>query len=315
MTVWLVSTAAAVTVLAGVRSTWSPCGLSMLATVTPLAERARGHRYGVTVTWFVLGSVLGGLTLGGVTAALAAGVRTLALPQGALVGAGAMACLTGAVSDVGLCGIHLPVHHRQVNERWLDRFRPWVYGAGFGWQIGCGMATYITTAAVYLVVVLGALSVRPWAAVALGGAFGLVRGLAVLLGRSIVDLDGLRAFHRRFAELGPPVARVTVVGQLAAAVVLGRLVAPWAAWTALLVAGALACTGLRRRARGTGPRSYSGSKAPSRPATPLGAAVPSAVRSASDRSGASVPDPASSPGAPPDTASAGVPDRQAANAR
>jgi len=61
MTIWFVCIAAAVAVVAAVRSTWSPCGLSMLATITPLAERARGHRYGVTVTWFVLGSVLGGL--------------------------------------------------------------------------------------------------------------------------------------------------------------------------------------------------------------------------------------------------------------
>ena len=38
-----------------------------------------------------------------------------------------------------LGGFILPVHHRQVNERWLDQFRPWVYGAGFGWQIGDGV--------------------------------------------------------------------------------------------------------------------------------------------------------------------------------
>ena len=42
-------------------------------------------------------------------------------------------------------GFRLPVHYRQVNERWLDQFRPWVYGAGFGWQIGAGLATYIKT--------------------------------------------------------------------------------------------------------------------------------------------------------------------------
>jgi len=38
----------AVALAAAVRSTWSPCGLSMLSTVTPVAERARGHRYGAT---------------------------------------------------------------------------------------------------------------------------------------------------------------------------------------------------------------------------------------------------------------------------
>ena len=57
--------------------------------------------------------------------------------------------------------MRLPIHRRQVNERWLDQYRPWVYGAGFGWQIGTGLSTYITTAAVYLMVVLGALTAGP----------------------------------------------------------------------------------------------------------------------------------------------------------
>ncbi len=45
MTALLTLAAAAVAVVAAARSTWSPCGVSMLATITPLAERARGHRY------------------------------------------------------------------------------------------------------------------------------------------------------------------------------------------------------------------------------------------------------------------------------
>ena len=36
--------------------------------------------------------------------------------------------------DVG--GFRLPSHTRQVNEAWLDEYRGWVYGGGFGWQIG-----------------------------------------------------------------------------------------------------------------------------------------------------------------------------------
>ena len=30
--------------------------------------------------------------------------------------------------DLELFGSRLPIHRRQVNERWLDQFRPWVYG-------------------------------------------------------------------------------------------------------------------------------------------------------------------------------------------
>ena len=56
---------------AAVRSTWSPCGLSMLSTITPLTERARGHRYGLTVAWFALGALAGGAALGVAAAVLA----------------------------------------------------------------------------------------------------------------------------------------------------------------------------------------------------------------------------------------------------
>ena len=49
------------------------------------------------------------------------------------------AAILAAASDSRLGGFHLPFHSRQVNERWLDQFRPWVYGAGFGWQIGAGL--------------------------------------------------------------------------------------------------------------------------------------------------------------------------------
>ena len=152
-----------VAVAAAIRSTWSPCGLSMLSTVTPLAERSRGHRFGVTAAWFVVGATLGGATLGLVAAALAVGVRALgpsaepvatAWPRVAALVAGG---LRHRAVRVGDC----PFHRRQVDELWLGRYRPWVYASGFGWQIGVGVATYIMTAAVYLVVVLAALTASP----------------------------------------------------------------------------------------------------------------------------------------------------------
>ena len=206
----LIVAALAVAIVAGVRSTWSPCGLSMLATITPLAESGRGNRYRSTAAWFVVGSVVGGACFGGVMALLAIGVHALdlsALTAG-VIGLGATAVVL--VSDSRVVAWSLPVHHRQVNERWLDRFRPWVYGAGFGWQIGCALATYIMTGAVYLTMALGALSGRPWAAMAVGTVFGLVRGLAVLLGRGITTPEALRTFHRRFFALGRSAAHAAV---------------------------------------------------------------------------------------------------------
>ena len=108
-----------------------------------------------------------------------------------------------AGSDGAVIGWRIPVHRRQVNERWLDGYRPWVYGAGFGWQIGAGLVTYITTAGVYLLVVLGALTAAPIAGLLLGIWFGLLRGMAVLLTRCVRSVSDLLVFHRRFEAALP----------------------------------------------------------------------------------------------------------------
>ena len=206
-----------VAVAAAARSTWSPCGLSMLSTITPLTERGKGHSYPATASWFVAGATVGGASLGLIMAGLALAVSALDL-SGVAVGSLALAAvLVAAGSDSGIARRRLPFHRRQVNERWLDRYRPWVYGAGFGWQIGSGLATYITCAAVYLMVVLAALTGRPVVALAVGTGFGFLRGLAVLLTRHLTEPSALLAFHRRFFELGPWADRLVVGVELASA--------------------------------------------------------------------------------------------------
>lgn len=202
-------------VVVAVRSTWSPCGLSMLSTVTPLAEAGRGRRWSTTALWFVAGAVVGGLTLGALMAGLAAVVGALGLATPVVLGIATVAALVCAASDLDPFGLHLPFHGRQVNERWLDQYRAWVYGGGFGWQIGCGLATYITTAGVYLTILLAALTGSPAFAVALGAGFGLVRGLAIYAGRNITTTEQLLAVHRRFSGLRRPV-RLTTIGVLLA---------------------------------------------------------------------------------------------------
>lgn len=236
----IVIAACLVAVVAAIRSTWSPCGLSMMSTITPFGEQSKGHRYAATAAWFILGSVLGGLCLGAGAAGLAVmvqatGVATLPLALAA--------ALVAVVSDTAVFGIRLPVHHRQVNERWLDVYRPWVYAGGFGWQIGTGLATYITTSAVYLLGILAALTGKPVVAVALGGGFGLLRGMAVLLTARTTSPASLLVFHRRFAAARPWADRlvvatlVVVVATLAMAVgLVGVLVAMVVAVAAILAA-------------------------------------------------------------------------------
>jgi hypothetical protein len=239
-----------VALAAAVRSTWSPCGQSMLSQLTPVGEASRGYRYRTTAAWFVAGAIVGGATLGAVMAALAAAVSTTGASSATLLGIAAGLAVLGAAVDSGVLGFAPPFFKRQVNEYWLSKYRAWVYGSGFGWQIGAGVTTYIMTAAVFLTVAFGALTAGPWAALGLGVAFGLARGLAVLLTAGSRSTTELFALHRRFDALGEPVRRAVVGVQLAVAVV-----AAGAAWglvaalaTAVVLAVAvLATAGARRR--------------------------------------------------------------------
>jgi hypothetical protein len=198
----------------------------MLATITPLAERGRGHRYRTTATWFVLGSVLGGASLGVVMALVAAAVGALGASGTELATTAVVAGTITLAADARIGGFRLPVHYRQVNERWLDQFRPWVYGAGFGWQIGAGLATYIKTCAVYLMIVLAVLTGRPELALLVGIVFGLVRGLAVFLGRRITDTTALADFHRRFTAADRYALAVVIVCEAAATLAFVTVVSP-----------------------------------------------------------------------------------------
>ena len=160
-------------------------------------------------------------------------------------------------ADVGIGGFRLPVHYRQVNERWLDQFRPWVYGAGFGWQIGAGLVTYIKTCAVYLMIVLAALTGSPRMALLVGTVFGLVRGLAVLLGRRITSTTALADFHRRFMAADRYAFAAIVVCEAAVTLALSMAVSPWLGASVAGLLGLVAFVWTLRRHRNTAPRTTS----------------------------------------------------------
>jgi hypothetical protein len=247
MTSVLASVACIVALAAGVRSTWSPCGLSMLATITPLAEKGRGHRYRTTAIWFVVGSVLGGASLGAVMALFAVAVHALGASMTELASVAVVAGIITFAADARIGGFHVPVHHRQVNERWLDQFRPWVYGAGFGWQIGTGLATYIKTCAVYLMIVLVVLTGNPTLAVLVGSLFGLARGLAVFLGRRITTTTALADFHRRFMAADRYALAGVVICEAATTLVITVAASPWAgAATAVVLCASVVLWSLRQ---------------------------------------------------------------------
>jgi hypothetical protein len=247
MTPLLVVLASAVAIAAAVRSTWSPCGLSMLSTITPMGEQGRGHRFASSAAWFVTGAVVGGATLGMGAAALAAMVAAADLSGDARIGAAAVLAAVTIASDLAVGGFRLPSHTRQVNEGWLGQYRRWVYAGGFGWQIGVGLATYVTTAAVYLMLALAALTASPLAAFAVVTGFGLVRGLAVLLGRRLTTTDRMLALHRRLEELLPAAQRAIVLVQ--AAVLAVAAGAAWGPAPAVVFAAAGVAVTIARRPR------------------------------------------------------------------
>jgi hypothetical protein len=76
--------------------------------------------------------------------------------------------------------------------------------------------------------VLAALVGDPVVALSVGGAFGLVRGLAVLLTRRVTTSSGLLAFHRRCTALLPWADRGVIAAAGASAVALVVAVGPGA---------------------------------------------------------------------------------------
>ena len=99
----------------------------MLASITPLGERGRRSRWGITVTAFLVGATIAGAAEGAVLGLIGSVVL------GDSVGTQArLLVLTAGLVVAALLEVVLPAvpgPNRQVNERWLDEFRGWVYGS------------------------------------------------------------------------------------------------------------------------------------------------------------------------------------------
>jgi hypothetical protein len=182
----------------------------MLTSISPLGERARGNRWTVTVTAYVVASVLGGLTTGGALGFVGSFVDVSLWVAVAV-------CALAAVLDAVR---RLPTIRRQVDEDWLTRYRGWVYGLGFGYQLGLGFVTIVTSAATYAMLALCLLSGSTLPGLAIGGLFGLVRALPILALRGAQTPERLRDIAARLEVLSASAGRVTTVVLAAAAVAL-----------------------------------------------------------------------------------------------
>jgi sulfite exporter TauE/SafE len=192
----------------------------MLASIHPLGERARDRRWGVTVGAYLLGSTLAAAGLGAVLGGIGHLLPLTPAATAVLVaGAGALAL----AADLG--AFPLPTVHRQVDKDWLDRYRGWVVGAGFGLQLGLGVVTIVNTAAVYLTLALALLTGSVAAGAVVGTTFGLVRGLVILVVARVRRPDQLRLALRRVQAWRPLSQRAGIAVQGLVLVAAGAVIA------------------------------------------------------------------------------------------
>src|SRR5687768_16280205 len=111
----------------------------MLSSITPLGERGRDNRWWLTAAAYITGSIAGGAAMGATLGAFGGLIRWATagtdpfdgrLPVALL----AAVALLGVLVDLRVAGLRVPTINRQVDERWLDTYRGWVYGVGYGFQ-------------------------------------------------------------------------------------------------------------------------------------------------------------------------------------
>lgn len=193
----------------------------MLSSLTPVGERSRSQRWTVTVMAFTIGNVLGGVAVG----AAAGWLGTLLDPP---QGPATLALAAGLVAAVAgdLAGATPPSLRRQVDRTWMTRYRGWVYGLGYGVQLGTGLVTFITSWATWVWLVALVLVADLRVAMLMGMLHGLVRGLSLWTTGWLTSPAAIRSHHRRLVALDPWVRRAShaalVVGALA--VLAGRAV-------------------------------------------------------------------------------------------
>ncbi len=165
----------------------------MLASITPLGERGRHSIWGVTVTAFLVSATVAGAAAGalvGWLGSLLLGNMPVQVRLAILAGA----AIVALVLDVRPRSV--PGPRRQVDERWRERYRGWVWGSGYGVQLGFGVTTVVRSAATYLAIVAALLSAGAGAGALILGLFGFTRGIQPLAAWRVRHPDQLLRLHR-----------------------------------------------------------------------------------------------------------------------
>jgi len=178
----------------------------MLGSITPLGERGRGSRWGVTVSAYLLGSAVGGAALGAAFGWVGSPIDLSANERLVVLG---IAVAIGIAFDLGLGGLRLPTTHRQVDETWRASYRGWVWGLTFGVQLSLGVVTVVTTSMVYLSWLAAFLTGSAASGAIVGVAFGLARALPILSVARVRTSGQLLGVDRTLQRLAIPARRLT----------------------------------------------------------------------------------------------------------
>ena len=197
----------------------------MLSSIHPFGERSRNNSFRLTAAAHVIGSMLGGAMLGVGAGAIGLAPTALGPSTGARNPLLLCVVVVGLVLEATGRERLLPTRTRQVNENWIQSYRGWVYGGGFGAELGFGVSTIITTTLVH-VLVASLILLGSWTgAIALGTLFGAVRGATVLAAHGVDSPESLRQFHRTLDRLRSASRSGAVVSLLAAtAIGVGALI-------------------------------------------------------------------------------------------
>jgi hypothetical protein len=204
----------------------------MLSSITPLGERGRNNRWWLTAAAYITGSIAGGAAMGAALGALGGLIRwatSEAGPFGGVVrratsGAGlfdgrlplallGIVALLGFLADLRVARLRVPTMNRQVDERWLTTYRGWVYGVGYGFQLGLGVVTIVTSAATWVTLAVALLTGSWPVGLVVGSVFGAARSLPLLLAAPARSPGALRDLLLRQQRWSGPARRAAIGGQ------------------------------------------------------------------------------------------------------
>jgi hypothetical protein len=194
----------------------------MLGSITPLGERGRGSRWWLTVSAYFVGSIAGGAIAGGILGGIGSLPLTGLGPRLLVLGVGAIA---GLAFDLHLGGLQLPTTHRQVEEEWRTRYRGWVWGLSFGFQLALGVVTVVTSSTVYLTWLAALLAGSIRGGLTIGLVFGVARALPILTVARVRRPAQLLGIDARLRLLAAPARRLTLAagGTVAAIALAGAM--------------------------------------------------------------------------------------------